>query len=87
MDFTSLTIVVLSLSVIILIVSGLITRCLPWKVGKGIGWQFIRYNVVVITLPMIGLLIMTDKLDSNIGATIFTSILAYSFGKAAQKDE
>ena len=49
---------------------------------KGIGWQFIRYNVLCISLPLIGLLAINDALTGEV-ATVIAGIVGFAFGKTA----
>jgi len=47
---------------------------------KGIGWQFIRYNVLCISLPLVGLLAINGVLTGEV-ATVIAGIVGYAFGK------
>jgi hypothetical protein len=49
----------LALSVLAVIVGGLVQRCIT---RKGIGWQFIRYTVIGMGLPICGLLALNNAL-------------------------
>jgi len=48
---------------------------------KGIGWQFIRFNVIVIVLLTTGLLALNNALSSQ-AATLLAGALGYAFGKS-----
>ncbi|MYA88056.1 MAG: hypothetical protein F4X97_06325 [Boseongicola sp. SB0662_bin_57] len=50
--------------------------------GKGIGWQFIRYTVLALTLPIVALLSINGKIDSQATATLIGTALGYVFGQA-----
>jgi hypothetical protein len=73
---------IIGLSYFLLLIIG-ISVCggLKTRVDKGIGWQFIRYNVIVVTIPLLGILILNDKVTSEIALPIIAAALAYSFGK------
>lgn len=49
--------------------------------GKGIGWQFIRFIVIAISLPILGLLALNNQLSGE-AATLISGAMAYAFGKA-----
>jgi hypothetical protein len=51
--------------------------------GKGIGWQFIRYTVIAVGLPVAGLLAYNDALTGE-AATIIAGALGYAFGKSGE---
>ena len=51
---------------------------------KGIGWQFIRYTVIAMAIPVAGALALNDALTAQ-AATIIAGALGYAFGQA-QKD-
>ena len=71
---------VLALAVLVIPVAGLIQRM---KSGKGIGWQFIRFNVIVISLPVAGLLALNGALTGEV-STIIAAAMAYAFGKSSE---
>ena len=48
--------------------------------GKGIGWQFIRFIVLSISLPIIGLLALNNALSGEV-ATLIAGAMGYAFGK------
>ena len=48
--------------------------------GKGIGWQFIRYTVLAISLPIVGVLALNGSLSGEAAALIFGA-MRYAFGK------
>lgn len=72
---------ILAASIPITIVGGFISRR-----GKGIGWQFIRFSVLTVSIPTIGLLALNDALNGE-AATVIGAAMAYAFGKAAEKDD
>ena len=53
--------------------------------GKGIGWQFIRYTVIGIALPITGVLALNNVLTGE-AATIIAGSMGYAFGQST-KDE
>lgn len=48
--------------------------------AKGIGWQFIRYTVIAMALPLAGILALNGALTPEV-ATIIATALAFAFGK------
>ncbi len=50
------------------------------KDTKGIGWQFIRYNVLCISLPLVGLLAINGVLTGEV-STVIAGIVGFAFGK------
>lgn len=74
-------------------ISILLAACLPlvligglWSriaAGKGIGWQFIRFNVIAMSLPLIGLLAHKGLLTSEV-STLLAAIVGYAFGKSGE---
>lgn len=47
---------------------------------KGIGWQFIRYTVLAISIPVAGLLALNNALTGE-AAAIIAGAMGYAFGK------
>lgn len=78
MEWTSL---VLAFCVPIVIIGSLHNR---YKAGRGIGWQFIRYNVIAISIPVAGLLALNNLLTGE-AATIIGAAMGYAFGKSDDK--
>ncbi|WP_085899575.1 hypothetical protein [Kiloniella majae] len=77
----SLTTLILAGSVIVVLIIGHLNR----KSGKdgetrGIGWQFIRYTVLSIALPIVAILALNGALEGE-AATIIAGALGYAFGK------
>ena len=68
----------LSLAVLVVIAGGLYTR---YKTNKGIGWQFIRFTVIAISLPICALLALNNALSGE-AAAIIAGAMGYAFGKA-----
>ncbi|MBY0408501.1 MAG: hypothetical protein K2Q01_12485 [Rickettsiales bacterium] len=79
MDYVPL---VLSLSVLAVIVGGLIQRCIC---KKGIGWQFIRYTVIGVSLPMCCLLALNGSLTEG-AVAIISGAMGFAFGKVGNDD-
>ena len=77
----TITTVILALSIPMVLWLGHLNR----KGGKdgetrGIGWQFIRYTVLSIALPIVAILALNDALEGE-AATIIAGALGYAFGK------
>ena len=51
---------------------------------KGVGWQFIRYTVISIGIPIAGILALNDAL-TEAAATIIAGALGYAFGNSGQR--
>jgi hypothetical protein len=51
--------------------------------SKGIGWQFIRYTVLGIALPITGMLALNNALSGEATA-IIAGAMGYAFGKAGE---
>jgi hypothetical protein len=69
----------------VLIVGYLNRRDNPNDKAKGIGWQFIRYTVLSIAIPVTAILALNDAL-SGTAATIIAGAMGYAFGKAGKED-
>ncbi len=52
---------------------------------KGIGWQFIRFIVIGIALPITGILALKGVLNSEAAAAIIAGALGYTFGNYGMK--
>jgi hypothetical protein len=50
---------------------------------KGIGWQFIRYTVLVIAIPVTAILALNDALTGE-AATLLSGAMGYAFGKSSE---
>ncbi|MGR3635412.1 MAG: hypothetical protein ACU0BK_05730 [Shimia sp.] len=50
------------------------------KTGKSIGWQFIRYSILGMALPLVAILALTDKFGAETAA-LFGAAIGYLFGK------
>ena len=64
----------------VLIVGYLNRRGNPQEKTKGIGWQFIRYTVLTIAVPIVGILALNDALTGE-AATLIAGAMGYAFGK------
>lgn len=53
----------------------------PEHGGKGIGWQFIRFTVLAIAIPIVGILALNNALTGE-AATLIAGAIGYAFGKA-----
>ncbi|MEL6388456.1 MAG: hypothetical protein AAFR00_13990 [Pseudomonadota bacterium] len=49
--------------------------------ARGIGWQFIRYTVIAVTIPATALLAVNGVLTGE-AAAIFSGALGYAFGSS-----
>jgi hypothetical protein len=56
------------------------------KEGKGIGWQFIRFNAIVLALPLTAVLALTNSLSAS-SATILAGALGYAFGRPGDEEK
>ncbi|WP_417408420.1 hypothetical protein [Hoeflea sp.] len=74
--------VILALSILAVIVGGLLNRHF---VKKGIGWQFIRFNVIAIGLPIAGLLALNSALTGE-AATLIAGAMGYAFAKTGETE-
>lgn len=85
-DGTALTSVILALAVPGALWIGYRTR-LRGENGdtRGIGWQFIRFTVLTISIPIIAILALNDALDGTV-TTLVAGAMAYAFAKTAKED-
>ena len=60
---------------------GINRRGNPNDKAKGIGWQFIRYTVISIAIPVAALLALNDALSGE-AVAIIAGAMGYAFGKA-----
>jgi hypothetical protein len=74
--------IILSLTILVVVAGGLWNRNKPDEKGniRGIGWQFIRYTVIGVGLPLTGILALNSVLTPE-AATIIAGALGYAFGK------
>ncbi len=54
------------------------------KLGKGIGWQVVRFNTIMLALPLAGLLALNGALSEGVTA-ILAGALGYAFGKPSDE--
>ena len=52
----------------------------PQDKAKGIGWQFIRFTVLGIAVPVVGILALNDTLTGEAAALIGTA-MGFAFAK------
>ena len=69
----------------VLLVGYLNRRGNPNDSAKGIGWQFIRYTVLAIAIPIVAILALNDALSGEV-TTLIAGAMGFAFGKAG-KDE
>lgn len=73
--------IILALAVLVVLVIGYLNRRGgPGDRTKGIGWQFIRYTVLSIGLPITAILALNDALSGE-AATIIAGAMGYAFAK------
>jgi hypothetical protein len=53
--------------------------------SKGIGWQFIRFNTIIVGLPISGILALYGLLTEG-AVAIVAGALGYAFGKNDSQD-
>jgi biotin transporter BioY len=63
------------------LVGGLLNR---HKLKRGIGWQFIRYVVLTISLPIVGILALNNALSAE-AATLIGTAMGFAFGKTSEQ--
>jgi len=71
--------IILAFSVPIVLIGGLYNRHAGEK-PKGIGWQFIRYTVLAISIPLVALLALNDGLSGQ-AATLIGTAMGFAFAK------
>ena len=64
----------------VLVVGYLNRRGNPNDKAKGIGWQFIRYTVLAIAIPITAILALNNALTGEATA-IIAGVMGYAFGK------
>lgn len=74
--------IILALVPIVVVVGGLWNRT---KLGKGIGWQFIRFTVISVSVPLVAILALNNALTGE-ASTIIAAAMAYAFGKSGETD-
>ena len=67
----------LALSIPLVIIGGFVNR---WTLKKGIGLQFIRCMTVMLALPTIGLLAVTQVLPNEATAALIAGPIGYVLG-------
>ena len=55
----------------------------PEDKAKGIGWQFIRYTVLAISIPITAILALNNSLTGE-AATLIAGAIGYAFGKTGE---
>lgn len=90
MDDYALTISAREVIALIVALGSMITMCLTVhgrnKQGKGIGWQFIRFNSIMLALPLSAILALTGTLNAS-SATILAGALGYAFGRSGDEEK
>ena len=69
--------VILAFSVPLALVVGYLNRR---ERKRSIGWQFIRYTVLAISLPIVGILALNGSLSGE-AAALIGGAMGYAFGK------
>ncbi|MFN7322105.1 MAG: hypothetical protein ACK5TM_13920 [Methylobacterium sp.] len=77
-DVKTVISMILALSIPITIFCGLRNR---QALGKGIGWQFIRFIVLSISIPVAAILALNNCLTGEASA-IIAGAMGYAFGKS-----
>ncbi|MBL4615333.1 MAG: hypothetical protein JKY27_10740 [Magnetovibrio sp.] len=78
--------IILALAVPITLIVGYFNRKgTTEKDTKGVGWQFIRYTVLSIALPIVGILALNNALSGE-AATLIAGAMGYAFGKPGKDD-
>ena len=75
--------IVLAFAILATVIGGLLQRIVS---KKGIGWQFIRFNVIAISLPLAAILALNDSLGGEVAA-IIASVTGYAFGKSGSPND
>ncbi len=70
----------LAASIFAVLILGLAQRMVQ---NAGIGWQFIRYTVIAVSVPATALLAFNGKLDAP-SAAIIAGCLGYAFGRGGE---
>lgn len=71
----------LASAVPIALIGGLCNR---YRLKRGIGWQFIRYTVLTLSIPMVALLAINNLLSAE-AATLIGTAMGFAFGKNDRK--
>ena len=76
---------ILALAVPVVLVVGYLNRRgnpqdSDYRGAKGIGWQFIRYTVLAMALPIVGILALNNALTGE-AATLIAGAMGYAFGR------
>jgi hypothetical protein len=66
-------------AVIVIPVISLVSRM--WS-DKGIGWQFIRFNVIAMSIPTIAVLALNNLLSSETISGLIGAIVGYAFARS-----
>jgi len=76
---------IIALAVPLIVVVAALTR-IGGKRGfmKGIGWQFIRFTVVGVSVPIVAVLALNDVIPSEVATGIIGAALGYVFGLREQ---
>ena len=69
----------------VLIVGYLNRRGNPGDKAKGIGWQFIRYTILAIAVPIAAILALNNALTGE-AAALIAGAMGYAFGRAGKDD-
>ena len=69
----------------VLVIGYLNRRGNPNDEAKGIGWQFIRYTVLAIAVPVTAILALNNALTGEATA-ILAAAMGYAFGKEGKDD-
>jgi len=82
---TAVISLVLGSAVPLALILGYLNRTADPNRVKGIGWQFIRYTVLSISVPVAAILALNNALSGE-AATIIAGAMGYAFGKSSGGD-
>jgi hypothetical protein len=74
--------ILLAASVPIVLIGGFLNRGTGDK-AKGIGWQFIRFTVLTISIPIVGILALNGALSGE-AAALIGGAMGYAFGQRSE---
>lgn len=85
MEIQPILSVILALSVIVVLIGAFHNRLKQAK-PKGIGWQFIRFTVLMSAIPIIALLALNDALSGE-AAALIGGAMGFAFGRKDEADD
>ena len=82
-DLRSWLAVIMALAVLIVLAGGFLNR---YREGRGIGTQFIRCMVLLVSIPTIATLALASALDQTAG-TVIGTLAGSAFGQISRRGE